>query len=924
MATAARTGGAVVRAMRTAAADATDRELLERFTLGDEAAFAALVARHGGLVQGVCRRVLPTVQDAEDATQAVFLVLAKKAAVGRWQQSIANWLYTTARRIAAKANRSARRRTAREARPAPPASPSALDQMTGREAFAALDAELDRLPAGYREPLVLCHLQGLTRDEAAARLGVPTGTLKTRLERGRKRLADALTRRGVVLGAGLLAVAATSPAGASPPALTASVLAAVHGSPSAAAVALAQGVDMTGFLTRAKLLAVAGLVAVGFGLAGVAADPPKMDKPKADAKAEPKTAATERTITGTVVGADGKPVAGARVWLCESGGLIAATRPAPEHAATTDDGGRYAIIRKGDGGRAWAMVAATKDGFGPGFDFAKATPGDDTALRCSLALVADDVPIAGRVLDLQGKPVAGASVWPVTLYRTDGATLVAWEKAARRSTKEAAVGFNTFFPRSLRLVDGPLAGVGVVKTDKDGRFTFAGLGRDRLVTLRVSAPGVATTDFDAVTRAMTAVTTPADRLESQYIPRTYHGATFDLTVEPSQPFVGVVTDKETGQPVPGVVVRARSGWQGGVQAVSDASGKYKLDGLRTGEQELIAIPPIDQPYHLREFTAGRRANELPVTADLELYRGVWVSGTVTDKATGKPVTASLSYRPDGFNGEEDRIPGYSPRGLHDPSWYVTDTAGQFRVLAVPGKGFVFVRAYREYLSADQVDWQGELKDTAPRPYVASSPVEIASNWSAIAGVTADAGKVYALTVDAGATVKAKITDADGQPLSGATVTQRTNFSVFEVSRVDAADVTFERVNPKRPRLVLVLHPEKHLGAMVRADATAIKLTATGTATGRLLGEGGKPLANIPIEIRYTLDKDIGWRTTELYPEVTTDAAGRFVVPNLIPGVRYELRWPRVAPKKANAYHQFEVPGGGEKHLGDVSEKTDGE
>jgi RNA polymerase sigma factor (sigma-70 family) len=128
----------------------TDRELLARFVAGDQTAFATVVKRHTGLVIGVCRRVLPSVQDAEDACQATFLVLARKAGTGRWQPSIANWLYTTARRIAAETNRSAARRMKRESRAAPPAPGSALDQMTGREAFAALDEELDRLPAIYR------------------------------------------------------------------------------------------------------------------------------------------------------------------------------------------------------------------------------------------------------------------------------------------------------------------------------------------------------------------------------------------------------------------------------------------------------------------------------------------------------------------------------------------------------------------------------------------------------------------------------------------------------------------------------------------------------------------------------------------------------------------------------------------------------
>src|SRR5262249_57190129 len=134
-----------------------------------------------------------------------------------------------------------RRRARRERRAAVPESVTPVDVMTGRELLAILDRELERLSPRYREPLLLCYLEGLTRDEAAARLGIPANTLKVRIHRGRQRLHDALTKSGVVVGAGLLALAATSPAGASPPRLVQAVLATVSGSAPAALPQLAKG-----------------------------------------------------------------------------------------------------------------------------------------------------------------------------------------------------------------------------------------------------------------------------------------------------------------------------------------------------------------------------------------------------------------------------------------------------------------------------------------------------------------------------------------------------------------------------------------------------------------------------------------------------------------------------------------------------------
>src|SRR4051812_22626969 len=209
----------VVRALAAEPAALSDRDLLARFVAdGDQAAFAAVAARHSGMVFGVCRRTLPRAADAEDACQAVFLLLAEKAARIRWQAWAAGWLYRAARGVARTARVAAERRARRESRAAVPESVAPADAMTGRELAAILDEELGRLPPRYRDPLVLCCLEGLTQDEAAGRLGVPVETLRSQLKRGRKRLADSLSARGCELGIALLAAAASA-AGASAPKL---------------------------------------------------------------------------------------------------------------------------------------------------------------------------------------------------------------------------------------------------------------------------------------------------------------------------------------------------------------------------------------------------------------------------------------------------------------------------------------------------------------------------------------------------------------------------------------------------------------------------------------------------------------------------------------------------------------------------------
>jgi RNA polymerase sigma factor (sigma-70 family) len=199
-----------------------DRELLERFVAGrDEAAFAELVRRHGPAVLGVCRRVLGQEQDAEDAFQATFLVLARQVGSIRKHASVAAWLHGVACRVAASLKREGVRRRDRERvrREVPP--PAMADEVSRREVRSVLDEELLRLPQRYRAALVLCYLQGKTQREAARELGLRPTTLKGRLERGRELLRARLARRGLALPAAPLAAALTESAApaAPPPAL---------------------------------------------------------------------------------------------------------------------------------------------------------------------------------------------------------------------------------------------------------------------------------------------------------------------------------------------------------------------------------------------------------------------------------------------------------------------------------------------------------------------------------------------------------------------------------------------------------------------------------------------------------------------------------------------------------------------------------
>jgi RNA polymerase sigma factor (sigma-70 family) len=274
----------------------TDGQLLTCFIeRKDEAAFAALVQRHGPMVWGVCRRVVRSYHDAEDAFQATFLVLVRKAASVRPREMVGNWLHGVAYLTASRAMVATAKRRLKESQPMEMPEPEVAPKDLWSDLQTLLDQELSRLPEKYRRLIVLCDLEGQTRKAVAQQLGCPEGTVAGRLARARTILARRLTQRGVGLSGGLLAaVLARNGASAGVPnsvvssTIQAANLLAADGVISAQVAELTKGVMKTMLMTRLKngaavllVIALLGIGVIGISMLpawGQAAKPPVQSK----------------------------------------------------------------------------------------------------------------------------------------------------------------------------------------------------------------------------------------------------------------------------------------------------------------------------------------------------------------------------------------------------------------------------------------------------------------------------------------------------------------------------------------------------------------------------------------------------------------------------------------------------------------------
>jgi RNA polymerase sigma factor (sigma-70 family) len=647
-------------------AAATDRELLRRFAEGpDEAAFEAVVRRHAALVLATARRVLGNAHDAEDVCQAAFLILAKKAASQRWQPSVASWLHRTAHHLALKARTAAHRRTRREGRTAPRTPPNPLAEMTGQELLAVLDAELLALPESLRAPLVLCYLQGATRDEAAQRLGCPLSTLKKRLERGRERLHAALTRRDLSLSAVLLGGLLPQPSATASGALVSAT--------ARAALALAAGQSLDGVIsaqvrqlvngglgvmsgktlkvTLAALLVGGLLSTVGALASGAGDDKPPPPKERAATPEPQSKPAAARTLRITVLDPQGKPLAGADihagVWTDEKG--FKANRDYKTDAAgvaVVELPKSFTILRLWASKKPFVTLFANWE---RGEVASGKVPGQYTFRLES------PVSAGGRVVDEGGKPIAGAQV-EVSLLDN-----------LKPAQSDSRVRYNNWLAeRSEPAI-----------TDAEGRWHIDNVPNHPSVELYllVTHPDYVTVEDWWQLRKANDLTT-AKLLQRTAVVKLKRGVIVR----------GQVTDP-AGKPIPQAIVVAGDdpyGTHMPSKFATDAEGRYRLPALPPGLTTLTAMAPGCAPQMRKvDVRAG-----LP-PQDFHLRPGKTIRLRVVD-AAGKPVPGASVYLLE-WKGSKSIQTNHNPNHPKLPSTKIpraTNTQGVWEWTFAPNDGSV--------------------------------------------------------------------------------------------------------------------------------------------------------------------------------------------------------------------------------------------
>ncbi len=614
-------------------------------------------------------------------------------------------------------------------------------------------------------------------------------------------------------------------------------------------------------------------------------------------------------VSGVVLKPDGSPAKGATVraastiWA-EGVGFIDYMEKdfqIPMTVTTTDDHGRFTIsINTQPLGNAISLdpawikrvkmtsIAASVDGFGAAWGF---YDGGDSSEPVTLQLGVD-IPIKGRVIDLEGRPVAGTSVIVSKLRLSKGEDLTKWLSSIKAGEFRETADKHAWHRVVTKLIGIPEK----VTTRNDGSFEIHGIGKECIVTLEFGDEKVAFQKVIVVTRKMK----PFQKMIQSGYEKTepVFGAEFTFTAEPTRPIEGIVIDAKTGKPLPGVVVNNyqlsnnRYTRGGAIQDTTNEKGEFRLIGIPKGQgNSLLVLPNLDQPYFEREVDVPNPAGIKAVSMKIELHRGIWITGRVTDKVTAEPVSGvQMDYMPFRSNKYAQALPEFRDNGQIDgyQDRYMTNRNGEYKLVGLPGRAVVGATSYmKSYLQG-----VGYKEIDAPKYPNTDNLITYMDGggpgpkWPSVMGEIDPANDTQTvkldLQLDPGTPVKIYMTDEAGKPVTGADI-KGPNLRTTNYVTSKTHQMTFY-CDPDKTLTTIIHHKGRNIGRIVRIGPKEVKngelyvkLLPCATVTGRLLSKGD-PLPGLVIRADVLPIADFG----KSLPPVSTDTEGRFTC-TIVPG-----------------------------------------
>lgn len=629
---------------------------------------------------------------------------------------------------------------------------------------------------------------------------------------------------------------------------------------------------------------------------------------------------------GRVLDPEGKPVAGASIFVSHNFREYRPDPVAPRPRGISGADGQFSLeIKKADLPTSlyteawkWPLLIATAPGFAPGFQMRAETDG-----RWLIRMIRDDVAIEGRILNVDGQPVEGASARVISLSQHPSGSLepfFAAIDAGRPATQTQGEILAVWES------DDVAGSFSKVMTGPDGRFRLAGIGRERLAEVLIEGPTIESHIERVATRVMATRRAP-ERAFSFAPDRIYQGAKFEVVAGPTRLVTGLIRDAESGQPIEGALLTSnRPSDCRYVHAMTDAEGRYRLTGLHIrrddiGERaEILVTPPPGQAYARGSFWLDDGRDTKAVTHDVALRKGIRIRGRTIDKATGKPLRAIVGYLTRAGNTHLREYPAISEVRTGVPD-LLSDEDGRFELVGIPGPGVVTARIrdvrdapYRMGVGAESIRDRSVIKG-ADVFVGGEGNWHIIGNFHVLAPIDPAPGireLDLTLAFDAGSSIEATLVGPDDQPLAGAVVEGWFHFWDVPKGPLESATVKITGLAPGEERRILARHPALKLVGTKVIDGEAkgpvrIKLEPWGVVTGRIVDPDGQPRSKVTLTCNGAEPS-----------EVLADADGRFRAEGVVPGAPFSMFvHSKNGRKVIKQVHEMTLAGGETKDLGDI-------